>query len=68
MTLYRCGYCGGCTDKDGNTIDWYEDSGWDTAEQTHGMCCAEKETARSTIVTREMAIDAQTPDIDGMSV
>lgn len=65
--LYRCGYCGGCTDSDGNPIDWY-DAGWDTAEPTQGLCCAGQDAERRMIVTREMAMDAQMPDIEGRSV
>lgn len=67
MTLYRCGYCGGCTDKDGNPIDWYEDIGWDTAEQTQGLCCAVRDRPTIT-VTREMAMDAECPEMEGRSI
>lgn len=64
---YRCGWCGECCDKDGNVIEWPEDkTGYDEAEKVHGECCIheqmEKETRR---VTRDMAIDAGDPSLEG---
>jgi hypothetical protein len=74
--IYRCGWCGYPTDKDGNTlhdepfekakkiIDTYGDG-----EHTHlvnGSCCPngnyEPEYIR---VTRDMALDAQDPSLEG---
>ena len=74
--FYRCGWCGHPTDKDGNMlhdkplekakhiIDVYGDS-----KHTHlvnGCCCPngnhEPEHIR---VTRDMALDAQDPSLEG---
>lgn len=76
--IYRCGWCGGCTDKDGNylkdevrrkaehIIDTYGDG---HTQKVHGGCGGRGEYGNSghdrVQVTKEMALDAGMPEIEG---
>ena len=73
--IYRCGYCGSITDKNGNTVDsvtfqrvvdiigLYGDG---HTEKTQGWCCAyEEQSKRQYRVTRDMAIDAGDLSLEG---
>ena len=73
--LHRCGYCGQPTDKDGRVLSEAEvkaidanDTRWNTADQTHGECCREQAAYEESVrvVTKEMAIDAGNPDLEGL--
>lgn len=66
LSLHRCGYCGTPTDKDGNPLQEVpECDGWDEAWQTHGACCVGENPQRQAFVTKEMAIDAGDPSLEG---
>jgi len=75
--LYRCGWCGSPTNKDGiilseemfqkaiRIIDNYSDV---RTELTQGMCCVAEQQNREANrmqVTRDMAIDAQDLSLEG---
>lgn len=70
--VFRCGYCGTPTDKEGNpmSIEYCQSL---TEEQlngailTHGYCCYEEQHQHDKyiIVTRDMAIDAQDMNLEG---
>lgn len=73
--IYRCGYCGQPTDVIGyplrdeafkkctNIIDTYGDS---HTIQVHGYCCVhENEREEPRRITRDMAIDAGDPNLEG---
>ena len=72
MKIYRCGYCGQPTDKDGNPLTAEECEPisveeLDNAELVHGYCCLieyEPEPERMR-VTRDMAIDAGDLSLEG---
>jgi hypothetical protein len=71
IKLYRCGYCGSPTDEIGNPIHYAQidqSKDWNTAELTHGICCAYNFEPRYREVTREMAMDAGFPEIEGTLV
>ena len=67
---FRCGWCGQPTDCDGKVLEYGEIVAlvvdWKKAESTHGDCCPrDPQTSEPQIVTREMAMDAQDPDLEG---
>jgi transcription elongation factor Elf1 len=66
---FCCGYCGYPTDCEGNPLATIPE-GFDNAvaENVHGNCCAAQvqHENEGRIVTREMAVDAGMPDIEGM--
>ena len=69
LVMCCCGYCGQPTDEDGIPLNVVPD-GFDLAkaEMVDGMCCAAQaayEQERRT-VTRDMALDAGMPEIEGM--
>ncbi len=71
MECFRCGYCGQPTDINGVPlvnwqiammepfVDWNKPT-----EQTHGNCCGNSGPERVQ-VTRDMAIDAGEPEMEG---
>jgi len=74
VQCYRCGYCGAPVSKDGepltvNEINKMESEGvdWDKAEQEHGLCCLESQNLerQGEYVTRDMALDAGDPSLEG---
>ena len=70
---YRCGYCGQPTTKEGEPLTLAEinqmDIDWGKAGQVHGFCCAHggQEQHRG-YVTREMALDAGDPSLEGAPI
>jgi hypothetical protein len=70
VMCFRCGYCGQPTDKDGQVLPLETIKAisvdWDKAEQTHGDCCRQEQETRRMQVTKEMAMDAGEPDMEGM--
>lgn len=72
MKCFRCGYCGQpCTD-DGQVLELWQIAvmnpfvDWDHAEQVQGDCCQhEAQGGRLVEVTREMALDACCPEMEG---
>ena len=69
---YRCGWCGQPTDKDGRVLDMTVlkemEADWGKAEQTHGDCCIEEQETNRVQITREMAMDAGCPEIEGTGI
>jgi hypothetical protein len=66
---FRCGYCGTPTDAEGNVLFDYDKSlDWDHAEQSQGECCREERSGPRGYVTRDMALDACEPDMEGMPI
>ena len=71
--IYRCGWCGLPTDKDGNVLEvdpnkYLEEHKDCDAEQTHGCCCPDGDKSQQqqmVQVTHDMAIDAGMPEIEG---
>jgi len=71
--IYRCGWCGAPTDENGrnlqggtfqrvvNIIEKYGDG---HTEKTSGDCCIPENNLRNR-VTRDMAIDAGDPNLEG---
>jgi hypothetical protein len=72
VICFRCGCCGQPTDKDGQVLTLEAinsmDVDWDKAEKTHGSCCRHEQEDRRMQVTRDMAMDAGEPDMEGMLV
>jgi hypothetical protein len=73
---YRCGYCGRRTAKEGEPLTLAEikqmNVDWDKAEKVHGFCCPHgahgaQEQHRG-YVTREMALDAGDPSLEGTPI
>lgn len=74
--IYRCGWCGSITDKNGREVDsktfqrvvdiieLYGDS---HTEKTHGDCCRNEGTIDER-VTRDMAIDAGDLSLEGQQI
>jgi hypothetical protein len=69
---FRCGWCGQSTDKDGRVLSRNEvraidpeSKAFHNAEQTHGDCCINEQENRRVQVTREMAMDAGEPEMEG---
>ena len=69
VVMYICGYCGHPADKHGLPLkEIPDDFDIAKADMVHGMCCAAQvnyERERRT-VTRDMAVDAGMPEIEGM--
>jgi len=71
MNVFRCGYCGTPTDKDGNSLSIEDcnklsEKELKKAKLIHGYCCYEELQDDSYIVvTKDMAIDAQDPFLEG---
>lgn len=72
MKCFRCGYCGQpCNNRGTPQAPWQiaviePFVNWDEAEQVHGLCCLEREMYESQVqVTREMALDAGVPEMEG---
>lgn len=69
--LYRCGYCGSPTDEHGTPLDFNDidqSLDWNLAELTHGICCAYNFQPKYEQVTKEMAMDAGFPELEGTMV
>jgi hypothetical protein len=70
IKIYRCGTCGTPTDKDGNPLS-IQEANQLTKEQLNlailvqGYCCIHEEQEKYIIVTREMALDAGDPSLEG---
>ncbi len=71
MKLYMCGWCGQPTNQDGDPLPLHEinalKADWNKAELLDGLCCLrgpQQEQERR--VTREMAMDAGDPSIEGI--
>ena len=66
--VYSCGFCGAPCDKDGNQLDEIPE-GWNPDEHEHVVCevCYAEENAKANMirVTREMALDAGDPSLEG---
>jgi len=71
MKCYRCGYCGQPTDENGNVLSIDEinamEVDWDTAELVEGYCCYYElqEQEHQQRITRDMALDAGYPEMEG---
>ncbi len=70
VRFFRCGYCGQATDESGMNLSFDEvksmNVDWNKAEMTNGNCCATSEQEiYMRQVTREMALDAGCPEIEG---
>jgi len=65
---YSCGFCGQPMDKDLNDITDIS-SGYDPNDYPHDVCatCHYEETRKADrmLVTREMALDAGMPELEG---
>lgn len=80
--LYRCGYCGQPVDNEGNplkgevrerVISLLKTYGDSHTYEEHGECCVydemqRQEQQRYVRVTRDMAIDAGMPELEGQRV
>ena len=69
-SVFRCGFCGTPTDKDGNpmSLDYCNsltDEQLNSAELVHGYCCYEEQQENYITVTSDMAIDAQDMSLEG---
>jgi hypothetical protein len=70
VRFFRCGCCGQATDESGMNLSFDEvksmNVDWNKAEMTNGNCCATSEQEiYMRQVTREMALDAGCPEIEG---
>lgn len=72
--IYRCGWCGHPTDKEGNclqdeslskAIRIIETYGDGHTDKVNGWCCPNGDEPQRMQVTRDMAIDAQDPSLEG---
>jgi len=70
--IYRCGWCGNPTDKDGGPLDnesrervckIIEKYGDHRTKMTNGYCCPPEDTVMQ--VSREMVLDAGDPSLEG---
>jgi len=73
MACYRCGWCGQPTDVNGEVLGFDVlkdmDEDWDSAEKTPGDCCRNQQESRQMHeVTREMALDAGDPSLEGQLI
>lgn len=74
MKCYRCGYCGQQADEQGNVLALWQVAvlnpfvDWENAEQVQGECCRGEQERQMMQVTREMAMDACEPEMEGMWV
>ena len=70
MNVFRCGYCGTPTDKEGNPLsiedcNKIKNEDIENAELVHGFCCVEEQSNNYIVVTKDMAIDAQDLSLEG---
>ena len=72
MKIYRCGWCGFPTNKDGDPLEvdpdkYLEQHQNDEVVNVQGACCPNGEDAGNEMVqvTRDMAIDAGMPELEG---
>lgn len=74
MSYYRCGWCGQPTDETGVVLTMSQiglasnRTDWDGAQPVNGHCCPhgdQAEQERRDAITREMALDAGDPDLEG---
>lgn len=71
MKGYKCGYCGQPTTGLGRVLSLDEINAqsdkWTDEELVHGDCCSNQaqHEEESRIVTREMAMDAGDPSLEG---
>lgn len=75
--IYRCGWCGNVTDKKGkvligdirqrtiNTIQKYDKRLSPHTSDVNGYCCPYGNEEEQRRVTREMALDAGDPSLEG---
>ena len=71
MVIYRCGWCGLPTDESGEPLDvnpdeYLEENKTAKEELINGCCCMNQHQPQRMQVTREMAMDAGEPDMEGM--
>ena len=76
--IYRCGWCGCPTDESGRNLNGItfarvvaiiEKYGDGHTEKTHGDCCIREQTEpEAQYVTRDMAIDAGDPSLEGQRI
>lgn len=77
--IYRCGWCGTPTNLNGETLSGeafkkavkiLENYGDNKTHKTHGDCCINEQMQASQInyVTRDMAIDAGDPSLEGQRI
>ena len=71
--VYRCGWCGLPTDKGGkplkvNPEKYLEKYKYSVTELTQGWCCEDeqRQEPQRMQVTRDMAMDAGEPEMEGM--
>lgn len=72
---YRCGWCGAPCQENGECLNPEEyknwtDEDWNNVEKVHGECCIEEQNkiANRMQVTRDMAIDAGDPSLEGQYI
>jgi len=74
MKCYRCGYCGNPCDIDGRVLEMWQIAvlnpfvDWNNADLVYGECCAYEQEEDRRQVTREMAMDAGSPEMEGMYI
>lgn len=63
--IYSCGYCGSPCADDGSAYGGFIPEDYDPNNYTniHGLCCLQEQNQMC--VTRDMAIDAGDPDLEG---
>jgi len=73
--IYRCGWCGTPTDKNGYTlsdnafkkaVNIIETYGDYRTHKTHGDCCIRQQTQMR--ITKDMATDAGEPSLEGQLI
>jgi hypothetical protein len=70
ITLYTCGWCGVPCMRNGKPLNFVLDN-WNPHNHEHlvGWCCREEMVAQTQqYVTREMALDAGYPEMEGMPI
>ena len=73
IVIYRCGWCGLPTDKDGQPLEvdpteYLEKHKDAECKNTQGYCCPngdESQQRQRVQITREMALDAGMPELEG---
>ena len=73
--LYRCGWCGLPVQQDGNMLDGTEKAikiiekyGDRKTHKVNGWCCPSGDGSQRVIVSREMALDAGDPSLEGQEI
>jgi hypothetical protein len=73
MKCYRCGWCGQPTKENGEPLELWQIAvmdpfvDWENVTgQTNGYCCQHQNEMQQVQVTREMAMDAGEPEMEGM--